>query len=174
VTQPKTLSDLVVDAITNHGKASADLLRRVGKGEDVDYLAEASDCLADFTRTGARFLWFWDNIATLMAMDNGVPITFSGPANCENGETQTFELGLQSAGPPVVQSGLRRRGEGQDSILQNSIVATIDAKGQVLVKVDCSGQPRSVYEGSIQVTDANGNPSVHPYNVYINPGAQKQ
>jgi hypothetical protein len=69
---------------------------------------------------------------------------------------------------------LRRRGEGQDSILQNSIVATIDAKGQVLVKVDCSGQPRSVYEGSIQVTDANGNPSVHPYNVYINPGAQKQ
>lgn len=174
MTQPKTFSDLVVEAITNHGKASADLLRRVGHGEDIDYLTEAADCLADFTKTAARFLWFWDNIATLMAMDNGVPGTFSGPANCENGEIQTFELGLQSVGPPVLQSGLRRRGEDQDSILQKSVVATTDAKGQVVVKVDCSGQPRGVYEGSIQVTDGNGNPSVHPYNIYINPGAQKQ
>jgi hypothetical protein len=176
VTQPKTFSDLVVEAITNHGKASADLLRRVAKGENVDYLAEASDCLADFTRTAARFLVFWDNIATLVAVgDDESPITFSGPANCEPGETQTFELGLQSAGPPVVQSGLRRRGDGQDSIPKNSVVATTDANGQVVVTVDCSGQPRGVYEGSIQVTAATtGNASVHPYNVYINPGAQKQ
>ncbi len=172
MTEQKKFSDLVVEAVSNHGKATADLLRRVGKGEDVDYLAEASNCLADVTRTTARFLMFWDNIATLMAADPAGPGTFAEPPLCANGEVQTFDLGLQSAGPPGIQSGLRRRGEGKESIPQNSVTATIGANGQVEVSVDCSGQPRGIYEGSLEVLDATGNKTVHFYNVYIDPGSQ--
>lgn len=174
MTEQKMFSDLVAEAMTNHGRATADLLRRVGKGEDVDYLSEASSCLADVTKTASRFLMFWDNIATLIAAEPGGPLEFPAPATCENGETQTFELDLQSAGPPVPQSGLRRRGEDQESIPPKSVTAATNANGQVVVKVDCSGQPRGVYQGSLQVPDATGNQSVHLYNVYINPGAQKK
>lgn len=172
--EQKSVSDLVVEAVSEHGKTTADLLRRVGRGEAVDYVAETLNCLANVTRTGSRFLIFWDNIATLMAADPGGPLTFPGPSLCEKGEIQTFALALESSGPPSPQSGLRRRGEVNESIPQKSIAASTKANGGVTVDVDCSGQPRGVYEGSIQIADASGNQVVQPYNVYIDPGAQKK
>ncbi|MFZ0015181.1 MAG: hypothetical protein WAL25_13830 [Acidimicrobiia bacterium] len=165
-------TDLVAEAVSGHGKATADLLRRIGRGEDVDYIAEASNCLADVTRTASRFLLFWDNIATLLAEDPGGPLTFPAASTCAEGEKQEFDLHLQSAGPPILQSGLRRRGDQKQSIEAGLIAASTGPKGQVVVVVDCSGQPRGVYEGSMLVVDVNGNQTTHPYNVYINPGAQ--
>lgn len=170
----KKFSDLLVEAVSNHGKASADLLRRVGRGEKVDYVAEALNCTADLTRTMSRFIIFWDNIATLVAADPGEALTFPAPAVCGAGETQTFHLGLQSSGPAVSQSGLRRRGEVAESIPQGSIAVSRGPNGEVVVTVDCSGRPRGVYEGSMQVLDPAGNQAVRPYNVYINPGASVQ
>jgi hypothetical protein len=170
--EQQKLSDLFIEAVSDHGKASADLLRRVGRGDEVDYLAEALNCTADLTRTVSRFILFWDNIATLLAADPREPVTSAGPAVCDVGEIQTFQLRLQSAGPAAPQSGLRRRGEVNESIPQTSIAVSRGPKGEVVVKVDCGGQPRGVYEGSMQVVDAAANQTVHPYNVYINPGAQ--
>ena len=111
----ETFSDLLVEAVSDHGKATADLLRRVGSGEKIDYLAETADCLANVVRTTSRFLLFWDNIATLLAQDPGAPLTFTGPMVCEEGETHTFELFLQSSQTPVITVGLRRRGEPGDT-----------------------------------------------------------
>ncbi|HET9260382.1 MAG TPA: hypothetical protein VFP42_09685 [Acidimicrobiia bacterium] len=168
----ETFSDLLVEAVSDHGKATADLLRRVGSGEKIDYLAETADCLANVVRTTSRFLLFWDNIATLLAQDPGAPLTFTGPMVCEEGETHTFELFLQSSQTPVITVGLRRRGEPQQTIGVERITASTSANGEVVLEVDCGGQARGVYEGSIQITDANGQQVTRPFNIYIDPGSQ--
>lgn len=170
----ETFSDLLVEAVSDHGKAGADLLRRVGRGEKVDYLAEAANCAANLTRTASRFLIFWDNIATLLAMDPGGPLTFPAPLLCAEGETHVFQLSLQSSEKPVITVGLRRRGEPAQTIGVDRISATTRSNGEVELEVDCSGQPRGVYEGSIQITDANGRQVIRPFNVYIDPGTQSK
>lgn len=169
---PDKLTDLIAEAVSEHGKASADVFRRLGRGERVDLFAETADRLAHLTRTGARFALFWDNIATLLAEDPGGPLTFPAPEPCAPGETQTFQLTLQSARPPRLTSGLRRRGRGEDTIGIDKITVEAGDKGQVSIVVDCSGQIRGLYEGSMEVVGADGALAVRTYNVYIDPGAK--
>ena len=169
---PNKLTDLVAEAVSEHGKATADLFRRLGRGERVDLVAETSDRLAHLTRTASRFVLFWDNIATLLAEDPGGPLTFPASEPCADGETQTFHLALQSARPPRLTSGLRRRGRGEDTIGIDKITLQVGDKGEISIVVDCSGQTRGLYEGSIGVVGADGHRAVRTYNVYIDPGAQ--
>jgi hypothetical protein len=169
---PNKLTDLVAEAVAEHGKATADLFRRLGRGERVDLVAEASDRLAHLTRTASRFILFWDNIATLMAEDPGGPLDFPAPEPCADGETQTFHLTLQSARPPRLASGLRPRGRSEEAIGIDKITLQVGEKGEISIVVDCSGQRRGLYEGSIGLVDANGSRAVRTYNVYIDPGAR--
>lgn len=164
-------SDLVVQEVSDHGKATADLLKRLGRGEDVDLVEEASQRLTHLTRTAARFLLFWDNIATLMAEVPGGPLTFPEPPRCAEGEIQTFELPFESVGPQAVQSGLRRRGGDDRSVGEERLTLTPGSGGATIV-VDCSRLLRGMYEGMLQVVDASGKETIQRYNVYIDPGAQ--
>lgn len=168
----ETFSDLLAEAVSDHGKAGADLLRRVGRGEKVDYLAETANCVVNLTRTASRFLLFWDNIATLIATDPGGPLTFPAPLVCDEGETHIFQLSMQSTETPRITEGLRRRGEPEKTIGVDRIAASTRTNGEVELKVDCSGQPRGVYEGSIEITDSNGQGAIRSFNVYIDPGSQ--
>jgi hypothetical protein len=169
---PNKLTYLVAEAFSEHGKATADVFRRLGRGERVDLVAETADRLAHLTRTAARFVLFWDNIATLLAEDPGGPLTFPAPEPCGEGQTQKFDLSLQSAGPPRLTSGLRRRGSAEEAIAVDKITLTTGEKGEVSIVVDCSGQMRGLYEGSIALVDVSGSGAVRTYNVYIDPGAQ--
>lgn len=168
---PNKLTDLVSEAVSEHGKATADVFRRLGRGERVDLVAETTDRLAHLTRTAARFFLFWDNIATLLAEDPGGPLTFPKPEPCGPGHTQKFDLSLQTAGRPRLTSGLRRRGEEVESIGVDKITLHVDEKGEISIVVDCSGQMRGLYEGSIAVVDSSGASAVRTYNVYIDPRA---
>ncbi len=82
----------------------------IGRGEDVDFCEEASQRVSHLTQTAARFLLFWDNIATLLAEDPDGPLTFPPPEPCADGEMQTFELPLQSVGAPALQSRVETKG----------------------------------------------------------------
>ncbi len=169
---PNNLTDLIAETVSEHGKATADVFRRLGRGERVDVVAETTDRLAHLTRTAARFILFWDNIATLLAEDPGGPLTFPAPEPCGPGHTQTFDLSLQTAGRPHLTSGLRRRGEEVEGIAVDKITLHVGVKGEISIVVDCSGQMRGLYEGSIALVDAKGSHIVRTYNVYIDPGAQ--
>jgi hypothetical protein len=54
----------------------------------------------------------------------------------------------------------------------DKITLTTGEKGEVSIVVDCSGQMRGLYEGSIALVDVSGSGAVRTYNVYIDPGAQ--
>lgn len=162
------LSDLVVEAVTGHGKATADLLRRLDGGKKVDLGAELVECLGDLTRTGARFALFWDNIATLLAADGDGPLTFPPPKSCAEGEIQSLRLSLEGVTSASVESGLRRRGAEDISIQPNAIALKMD--GSVLVlDIDCSGVPRGLYEGTVSLVRGDGTSTMRAYNVYIDP-----
>lgn len=162
------LSDLVADAITGHGKATADILRRLDQGQDVDLAAETIQCLGQLTQTGARFFLFWDNIATLLAAGGGGPLTFPQTAVCAEGEKKDFELNIEGVTSATVNAGLRRRGDDTITIDADAITVTV-ATDQLLITVDCGGAPRGVYEGSLAVVGADGTPTTRVYNVYIDP-----
>lgn len=166
--QPK-LRDLVADAITDHGKATADLLRRVGQEEKIDPLGETMQCLGDLVQTGARFFLFWDNIATLAAMDGaGQGTPYPHPLNCAPGEIQDFALDIPGVKTPKVPTGLRRRGETKTEIAAKAISATA-TNNTVDLRVDCSGAPRGLYEGTLTMIGADGQPASQVFNVYIDP-----
>jgi hypothetical protein len=162
------LSDLVADAITDHGKATADILKRLDQGENVDLAAETIQCLGQLTQTGARFFLFWDNIATLLAAEGAGPLTFPETAVCAQGEKKDFELNIEGVTSATVQSGLRRRGDDTVTIGANAISVTV-ATDQLVITVDCSGAPRGVYEGTLTVVGAAGTTTTRAYNVYIDP-----
>ena len=162
------LGDLVAGAITGHGKATADLLRRLDQGEEVDLVGETVECLGDLTGTGARFIMFWDNIATLLAAEGAGPLTFPETAVCAQGEKKDFELNIEGVTSATVQSGLRRRGDDTVTIGANAISVTV-ATDQLVITVDCSGAPRGVYEGTLSVVGAAGTTTTRAYNVYIDP-----
>jgi hypothetical protein len=162
------LSDLVTEAIANHGKATADLIGALGQGQKVDWPAETIKCFGQLTQTGARFFLFWDNIATLLAADSKGPGTFSCPKVCAQGETLSFKLDITGYGAAVAQSGLRRRGESAVIIGAQAITTKVEADG-IALRVICSGAERGVYEGNLALTDANGTQTTRPYNVYIDP-----
>lgn len=161
-------SDLLAGAITDHGKATSEILRRLGRGEDVDLAAETIACLGQLAQTGTRFLFFWDNIATLLAAEPGAPLTFPQTKLCAQGEKKDFELtipDMQSAG---VQTGLRRRGEDTVSIDASAITLAV-ANNQVAITVDCSGARRGLYEGTLTLVKTDGTQATRAYNVYIDP-----
>jgi len=108
----------------------------------------------------------------MLAEDPGGPLIFPAPEPCGEGQTQKFDLFLQSAGPPRLTSGLRRRGSADETIGVDKITLATGEKGEISIVVDCSGQMRGLYEGSIALVDANGSHNVRTYNVYIDPGAQ--
>jgi len=162
------LGDLVAGAITDHGKAMADLLRRLDQGEEVDLVGETVECLGNLTGTGARFLMFWDNIATLLAADGEGPLTFPAPKLCADGEIQSLRLRVEGITSARVESGLRRRGDGGTSIGAQSIALKVD-NGVLVLEVDCSGVPRGLYEGSVSVVGAGGTRTMRTYNLYIDP-----
>ena len=166
-------SDLVVGEISDHGKATADLFRRLGRGEDVDLVEETSQRLTHLTRTAARFLMFWDNIATLMAEVPGGPLTFPEPAICADGEMQTFDLPFEGMSERSLQSGLRRRGGDERAVGEDRLTLTPGGASGAKIVVDCSGVGRGLYEGTLQVVDASGKETIQRYNVYIDPGAQR-
>jgi hypothetical protein len=168
MSQPTKFSDLVTEAITNHGKATADIIGALGQGQPVDWPAETIKCFGQLTQTGARFLLFWDNIATLLAADSAGPMTFPGPKTCAQGEKQSFKLLLTGFNTATAQSGLRRRGENAFTIGAQAITTTVEVDG-IALSVICSGAPRGVYEGTLALTDANGTQVARPYNVYIDP-----
>jgi hypothetical protein len=162
------LGDLVAGAITAHGTATADLLRRLDQGEKVDLVGETVECLGNLTGTGARFLMFWDNIATLLAADGEGPLTFPAPKLCADGEIQSLRLRVEGTTSARVESGLRRRGDGGTSIGAQSITLQVD-NGVLVLEVDCSGVPRGLYEGSVSLVDAGGTRTMRTYNLYIDP-----
>lgn len=172
MSEGSSFSDLVVQAVTDHGQATADIFHRLGAGEDVDLVKETMECLSNLTRTAAQFLLFWDNIATLVATDPGGPATFPVAQPCAPGEIQTFELDPIDAGNIAVGSGLRRRGETAISVPVGGIVVSTTPKGRIEVRVDCSGLIRGLYEGSLKVLSAAGNQRTQVYNVYVDPGSQ--
>ena len=172
MSEGSSFSDLVVQAVTDHGQATADIFHRLGAGEDVDLVEETMECLSNLTRTAAQFLLFWDNIATLVAADPRRPATFPAPQPCAQGEIQTFELDLIAAGNVAVGSGLRRRGETAISVPVSGIVVSTTPQGRIQVQVDCSGLIRGLYEGSLKVLSAAGNQQTQVYNVYVDPGSQ--
>jgi hypothetical protein len=164
-------SDLVAGAFVERGEATADLVRRVGRGERIDLIEEAASCLSGLTRTAARFVLFWDNIATLLAEDPGAPLTFPEPQRCPEGERQTFKLEMPGTRSARAESGLRRRGEETDNIGPNGITLTAE-RGEIALEVDCSNQLRGLYEGTLVVVGEDGHQVTRSYNVYIDPGAQ--
>jgi hypothetical protein len=176
MSEGNSFSDLVVQAVTDHGRATADIFHRLGAGEDVDLVKETTECLLNLTRTGAQFLYFWDNIADLAAApDAGVPLNLPASQPCAQGEIQKFELDMIGAGNVTVSSGLRRRGETAISVPVGGIVVSTTPQGRIEVQVDCSGLMRGLYEGSLTVisaASAAANPVTHLYNVYVDPGAQ--
>jgi hypothetical protein len=161
-------SELVAGAITDHGKATADILRRLDQDEEVDLTAETIQCLGQLAQTGARFFLFWDNIATLLAQDGNGPIPFGQPKVCAPGEKQDFELTIPGIRSAEVQSGLRRRGDDAVTIPIGAITLSI-ANDQLAIKVDCSGARRGLYEGMLAVVGADGAGTIRAYNVYIDP-----
>lgn len=163
--------DLVAGAISSHGRASSDLLRRIGSGEPVDLAEEALDCVGQLTQTAARFVMFWDNIATLVAADPGGPLTFPAPQPCPPGTPATLTLTTPGVAAVPNQSGLRRRGEGKESILSQAVTCKVGVD-EIKIEVDCGGAQRGVYEGTLDVVDANGAQSQLTYNIYIDPAAQ--
>jgi hypothetical protein len=165
---PTKFQDLVADAVTNHGKATADIFDRLGKGEKVDLVAETMQCFGRLTKTGAQFLIFWDNIATLMAASGGAPLNFPPPKPCGPGVTVSSTLSVSDVASAAVLSGLRRRGEDQETILAKAITVTQNQDTLTLV-VDCSGAPRGLYEGNLELVDSVGTKQARPYNIYINP-----
>jgi len=165
---PTKFQDLVASAITNHGKATADIFDRLGKGEKVDLVAETMECFGQLTKTGAQFLLFWDNIATLMAAGGGGPLNFPQPKPCGPGVTVSTTLSVSNVASATVSSGLRRRGETNDTILAKAITVTQN-QDTLTVVVDCSGAPRGLYEGSLELVDGVGTKQARPYNIYINP-----
>jgi hypothetical protein len=168
MSQLPKFSDLVSEAITNHGKATADIIGALGQGQTVDWPAETIKCFGQLTQTGARFFLFWDNIATLLAADDKGPITFGGPKTCAQGEKQSFKLAITGYGAATAQSGLRRRGENGFTIDPQAIAVKVEVDG-IALSVICSGAPRGVYEGTLALTDANGTRVARTYNVYIDP-----
>jgi hypothetical protein len=174
MSESSSFSDLVAQAVTDHGQATADIFHRLGAGEDVDFVKETIDCLTNLTRTAAQFVLFWDNIATLVAADDTAPGKFPPPEPCAPGEIQTFELSLPAgAGNVVVNSGLRRRGETADAVPVGGIVLTTPRQGVRAVQVDCGGLVRGLYEGSLRIsTAASAAQQTLTYNVYVDPGAQ--
>jgi hypothetical protein len=172
------LSDLVSGAITDHGKATADILRRLDQDEKVDLVAESVKCLGGLAQTGARFFLFWDNIATLLAADGGGPLTFPAPPNCAEGETRDFVLAMPGVTSARISTGLRRRGEPSAEISARSIAVRV-SQGNVEISVDCSGAPRGLYEGTLTVTGATttgigatgagAGETSRTFNVYIDP-----
>lgn len=168
VTEIPKLSDLMAEAVSDHGRATADLFRRLDQEEQVDLTAETIQCLGQLFQTGARFFLFWDNIATLMAADGDGPLTFPAPKKCAEGEKHDFTLPMPGISTANVQSGLRRRGETTDAIDANAITVAL-GNDQVVITVDCSGAWRGLYEGTLTVVDANGTTAVRAYNVYIDP-----
>jgi len=162
------LSDLVAAAITDHGKATADILKRLDQGENVDLAAETIQCLGQLTQTGARFFLFWDNIATLLAAEGGGPLTFPQTAVCAAGEKKVFELEIEGVAAATANAGLRRRGDDTVTIGANAITVTV-ASDHLVITVDCSGAPRGVYEGTLSVVGADGTQTTRAYNVYIDP-----
>lgn len=162
------LGDLVAGAITDHGQATADLLRRLDQGEKVDLVGETVECLGNLTGTGARFIMFWDNIATLLAADGDGSIIFPAPKLCAEGEIQSFRLRVEGITSARVESGLRRRGAGGTSIDAQAITVKVD-NGVLVLEVDCSGVPRGLYEGTVSVVAAGGTRTMRTYNLYIDP-----
>lgn len=162
------LSDLVVGAITDHGKATADLLRRLDQDEQVDLAAETVECLGNLTQTGARFLLFWDNIATLLAADDDGPLTFPPPKKCAQGEVQSLRLRVSGVTSARVESGLRRRGDDVFAIQANALTLNVD-NSELVLEVDCSGVARGLYEGRVSLVGAGGVRTMRTYNFYIDP-----
>lgn len=162
------LGDLVAGAITDHGKATADLLRRLDQEEKVDLVGETVECLGNLTRTGARFILFWDNIATLLAADGDGPLTFPAPKPCAEGEIQSLRLRVGGITSARVESGLRRRGDDGPAIDAQAITLKVD-NGVLVLEVDCSGVPRGLYEGTFSMVGAGGTPTMRTYNLYIDP-----
>jgi hypothetical protein len=162
------LSDLVSGAITDHGKATADLLRRLDQDEKVDLVAEGVQCLGDLAQTGARFFLYWDNIATLLAVDGEGPLTFPAPPKCARGEIHDFALAIPGVRSAELSTGLRRRGESQDEIRAGAITVTL-GEDTVELRVDCSGAPRGLYEGTLSLTGGKKTQSSQKFNVYIDP-----
>jgi hypothetical protein len=160
----------VAGAITDHGKATADVLRRLDEVENVDLTAETIKCLGQLAHTGARFLLFWDNIATLLATEGNGPLTFPQPNVCAQGEIQTFELIIPGISSAEVKSGLRRRGDDTVTIDAGAITLSI-ANDQLAINVDCSGARRGLYEGTLGVVGSDGAGTTRAYNVYIDPAA---
>jgi hypothetical protein len=162
------LSDLVTEAISSHGKATADLANRLGQGDAIDWVAEAASCLGQVTQTGAKFLLFWDNIATLVAADPDGPLTFEGPKKCAEGEKKTFKVPITGMTSATVQSGLRRRGDDKFTIAAQAITAKVEPDG-IAIQVVCSGAPRGLYEGALALVGPTGAQTKRLYNVYIEP-----
>lgn len=162
------LGNMVAGAIADHGKATADLLRRLDQGEEVDLVGETVECLGNLTGTGARFIMFWDNIATLLAADGDGPLTFPAPKLCADGEIQSLRLRVEGITSARVESGLRRRGDGGTSIEAQAITLKLD-NGVLVLEVDCSGVPRGLYEGTVSVVGASGTRTMRAYNLYIDP-----
>jgi hypothetical protein len=165
---PNKFQDLVANAITNHGKATADIFDRLGKGEKVDLVAETMECFGQLTKTGAQFLIFWDNIATLMAAGGGGPLNFPQPKPCGPGVTVDHKITVSDVALASALSGLRRRGEDKETILATAITVTQN-QDTLTVVVDCSGAPPGLYEGNLELVDGVGTKQARPYNIYINP-----
>ena len=162
------LGDLVAGAITDHGKATANLLRRLDQGEKVDLVGETVERLGNLIATGARFVLFWDNIATLLAADGDGPLTFPPPKHCAEGEIQSLRLPVEGVKSAGVVSGLRRRGDEGTPVDAKAISLKMD-KGALVLEVDCSGVPRGLYEGTVSLEGTDGTRTMRTYNLYLDP-----
>jgi hypothetical protein len=162
------LGDLVADAIDVHGKGTADLLRRLDQDEPVDLGAEAVACLGDLAQTGARFFRFWDNIATLLAADGDGPLKHPPPQQCARGEIHDFVLDIPDVRSVAMTTGLRRRGE-RGPVIAPAAIEVRTRNNKIELKVDCSGVPRGLYEGTLSATAPSGNAVTRSFNVYIDP-----
>lgn len=161
---------ILADAIDAHGKATAGIIEKWGKTGKVDVVKETAACFDRVLSTSAKFIVFWDNIATLMAMDDLPPINHPPPPVGGPGLKATTQVEAPGLSNATVGSGLRRRGDPPNppSVDPSKIALTKSPSG-FTVEVDCDGVPRGLYEGVISGVDAAGTPQNVRYNVYVNP-----
>ena len=164
------LKDLLVSALDDHGKATAAIFSNWGSGKKVDVVNETSECFDRAFSTAAKFVMFWDNIATLMAMGDLPPINHAPPPVGGPGLMAIFPVDAPGVVSATPGKGLRRRGAPPSPPSVDPSKITVSTSPNVVtVTVDCEGVPRGLYEGELDATDSAGAHSRVLYNVYVNP-----
>lgn len=170
--KPEDLGSLLAKAITDHGHATAGIFKKYGDGKEVSLLEETVQCTSRFLETASKFVLFWDNFATAVALNIDTPRYYGPPpVGTSKDPPATVEAPANGAMSGTVVQLIRRRGDKNPAWQPPSPIQITHstADDSFVVTLACTGLDRGVYEGTINVVDNFGAPDTILYNIYINP-----